>query len=72
MKVVVAVACGVALAVAAIRWLRVAQREHYRPGATSLFSVRWWTRTGVANLVLLLVASVGFLAVWWIAAGGLL
>ncbi len=72
MKVVVAVAYGAALGVAAIRWLRVAQREHYRPGSTSLFSVRWWTRTGVANLVLLLVASVGFLAVWWIAICGLL
>jgi UDP-N-acetylmuramoyl-tripeptide--D-alanyl-D-alanine ligase len=72
MKDVVAVACAAALAVAAIRWLRVAQREHYRPGSASLFGVRWWTRTGVANLVLLLVASVGFVAVWWIAVCGLL
>ena len=25
-----------------LRWLRVAQREHYLPGSTSRFAMRWW------------------------------
>jgi UDP-N-acetylmuramoyl-tripeptide--D-alanyl-D-alanine ligase len=38
-----AVAAGlVAAAVAGVRWLRVAQREHYLPGSTSRFARRWW------------------------------
>ena len=32
----------VAAAVAAVRWLRVAQREHYAPGRVVLFAGRWW------------------------------
>ena len=27
---------------AALRWLRVAQREHYLPGSVTRFAVRWW------------------------------
>ncbi len=26
----------------ALRWLRVAQREHYLPGSVSRFALRWW------------------------------
>ena len=54
----VAVAAGVAAAlVAGLRWLRVAQREHYLPGATSRFAVRWWTLG--ANRVLALAVAAG-------------
>jgi UDP-N-acetylmuramoyl-tripeptide--D-alanyl-D-alanine ligase len=28
---------------AGLRWLRVAQREHYLPGSSSRFALRWWT-----------------------------
>lgn len=28
---------------ASVRWLRIAQREHYIPGSTSRFAIRWWT-----------------------------
>ncbi len=28
-----------------IRWLRVAQREHYLPGSVSRFALRWWRST---------------------------
>jgi len=28
-----------------IRWLRVAQREHYLPGSVSRFAARWWLST---------------------------
>ncbi len=34
---------------AGLRWLRVAQREHYLPGEVTRFSVRWWWRTGLVN-----------------------
>lgn len=38
-----------------LRWLRVAQREHYIPGQVSKFAWRWWNSTGV-NRVLALCA----------------
>ncbi|HZQ26184.1 MAG TPA: UDP-N-acetylmuramoyl-tripeptide--D-alanyl-D-alanine ligase [Acidimicrobiales bacterium] len=40
LTVVVALA---AAAVSGVRWLRVAQREHYLPGSTSRFAWRWWS-----------------------------
>ena len=60
---------GVAMAVASLRWLRVAQREHYLGGSVSRFAWRWW-RLGVVNPVGLLVAVVaGVLAFRWPLAG---
>jgi UDP-N-acetylmuramoyl-tripeptide--D-alanyl-D-alanine ligase len=32
-----------ATAVSGLRWLRVAQREHYLPGSTTRFAQRWWS-----------------------------
>jgi UDP-N-acetylmuramoyl-tripeptide--D-alanyl-D-alanine ligase len=58
-SVVVAV-CGVAIAVAGPRWLRVAQREHYLVDATSRFALRWWTIVPL-NLAGLVVAVAGLL-----------
>ncbi|NNC39515.1 MAG: hypothetical protein HKN95_02390, partial [Acidimicrobiia bacterium] len=51
---------------AALRFLRVAQREHYLAGSTMRFGVRWWTGTGVANLTLAVI-GIGGLAgsPWW-------
>jgi UDP-N-acetylmuramoyl-tripeptide--D-alanyl-D-alanine ligase len=49
------------IGVAGLRWLRVAQREHYLFGGASRFAVRWWTSTplnvaglglGVSGLIL--------------------
>ena len=31
------------IACADLRWLRVAQREHYLPGAAARFAWRWWS-----------------------------
>lgn len=31
-----------ALAVSGVRWLRIAQREHYLPGTVGTFARRWW------------------------------
>jgi UDP-N-acetylmuramoyl-tripeptide--D-alanyl-D-alanine ligase len=42
---------------AGLRWLRVAQREHYLPGSVARFAVRWW---GVgANRLLGVAALLG-------------
>ena len=52
-----AVAAGLgAAAAAALRWLRVAQREHYLPGSVSRFAWRWWTLgpNGVLGLAVVL------------------
>jgi UDP-N-acetylmuramoyl-tripeptide--D-alanyl-D-alanine ligase len=46
-----------AAALSAIRWLRVAQREHYLPGEVTRFARRWWS-TG-PNRVLGAAAFVG-------------
>jgi UDP-N-acetylmuramoyl-tripeptide--D-alanyl-D-alanine ligase len=63
--------CLLAMVPASIRWLRVAQREHYLPGSVSRFAVRWWTsrRTSLA-LGAFAVACAGVSAQWPIAALG--
>ena len=40
--------CVVALVPDALRWVRVAQREHYLPGSASRFAWRWWTSRPVS------------------------
>lgn len=39
---IVTVAGLAAAGLAGVRWLRVAQREHYVPGSASRFALRWW------------------------------
>jgi UDP-N-acetylmuramoyl-tripeptide--D-alanyl-D-alanine ligase len=38
---------------AGLRWLRVAQREHYLPGSVGRFGDRWWAKTGGPNRLLM-------------------
>ncbi|MGH9046179.1 MAG: Mur ligase family protein, partial [Acidimicrobiales bacterium] len=47
------------VAPAGARWLRVAQREHYLPGASARFAARWWfgLRRNVPLALLALVAA---------------
>ncbi len=54
-----AASCWVGLVPAGLRWLRVAQREHYLPGAVDRFAFRWWlgVRTNLALVVLAGVAA---------------
>jgi len=59
-------ACVVAAIPAGLRWLRVAQREHYLPGAVATFAGRWWT-SGPLNGVLLALMVVGLVGSWWSA-----
>ncbi len=56
-----AVALGAAvlsIVCADLRWLRVAQREHYLPGAAARFGWRWWASTPF-NVVLAVTAVLG-------------
>ncbi|HVF32009.1 MAG TPA: Mur ligase family protein [Acidimicrobiales bacterium] len=46
MTLVAVGACLVAATLAGIRWLRVAQREHYLPGSCTRFARRWWFGLG--------------------------
>lgn len=44
-------ACAVATALAGLRWLRVAQREHYLAGSCTRFAIRWWFGLGFNTLL---------------------
>jgi UDP-N-acetylmuramoyl-tripeptide--D-alanyl-D-alanine ligase len=57
-------ACALATIPAGLRWLRVAQREHYLPPAVANFAGRWWT-SGPANIFLLTLMVVGLVGSWW-------
>ena len=55
------------VACADLRWLRVAQREHYLAGSAVRFWWRWWTVTPL-NVVLGVVAVSAALASIWVPA----
>ncbi|MGH8926877.1 MAG: Mur ligase family protein, partial [Acidimicrobiia bacterium] len=58
------VAGAVAVAIGGVRWLRVAQREHYLAPSVTRFALRWWMSTP-ANRLLLGIAVIGAVGVWW-------
>ncbi len=66
----IAVAAAVAFAVSMVRWVRVAQREHYLPGSTSRFALRWWTVKPI-NVAAIVVAVVGIVLTLWAPLWGL-
>lgn len=54
----VVAACGlVGAGVGGLRWLRVAQREGWAPGAATRWALRWWALDGNALLALAALAS---------------
>ena len=61
LALLIAVAGLAAIILSALRWLRVAQREHYLPGSTSRFALRWWT-TSEINMVGGILAIAGTIA----------
>ena len=65
---VLAAACGIASVPAGLRWLRIAQREHYLAPSVTRFAWRWWS-SSFANAALLLVGLIGvfgtLLSVWF-------
>jgi UDP-N-acetylmuramoyl-tripeptide--D-alanyl-D-alanine ligase len=56
--------CLLAAVPAGLRWLRVAQREHYLPPAVATFAGRWWI-SGPANVGLLTLMVIGLVGSWW-------
>ncbi len=60
--------CVIACIPAGLRWLRVAQREHYLAGSAGRFAVRWWRATPVnAVSAVIAVAAAGVSLRWPIA-----
>ncbi|MDA8292525.1 MAG: Mur ligase family protein [Actinomycetota bacterium] len=64
------VACAVATLPAGLRWIRVAQREHYLPGAATRFAGRWWG-SGPARTALIVVGAAGAAAGVVVPAAGI-
>ncbi len=50
-------ACVGAFALASLRWLRVAQREHYIADSASRFALRWWSSTPLNAEIAALAAA---------------
>ncbi|MGH9224997.1 MAG: Mur ligase family protein [Acidimicrobiales bacterium] len=71
MTAVLIIGAIAAWSLATLRWLRVAQREHYIPGSVTRFARRWWlTRPpnpALAGLAVVGLAS-GVVAPWLTAA----
>ncbi len=65
---VVVAACVIAAVPAGVRWLRVAQREHYLPVVTR-FALRWWSNRPESVVIALLglAGVVGSVAWGWAA-----
>jgi UDP-N-acetylmuramoyl-tripeptide--D-alanyl-D-alanine ligase len=57
----IAVACVLASVPAGLRWLRVAQREHYLPGEVTKFARRW-QRSSALNIAIDLVSLAAIVA----------
>jgi len=60
---------AVGAALGGLRWLRVAQREHYLAGSCTRFALRWW-RSSRHNQLLLTLALAGLAAGTALAAAG--
>jgi UDP-N-acetylmuramoyl-tripeptide--D-alanyl-D-alanine ligase len=63
-------ACVASCAPSGLRWLRVAQREHYLAGSVTRFAGRWWRVTPL-NAALAVVGSVAAVTSWWWPLAGL-
>lgn len=66
----VTAACGMAAVPAGVRWLRIAQREHYLAPSVTRFSWRWWT-AGPLNPGLAAVAVIAAAGEWAVSGMGL-
>jgi UDP-N-acetylmuramoyl-tripeptide--D-alanyl-D-alanine ligase len=62
-------ACAVSCLPAGLRWLRVAQREHYLAGSGLRFAARWWTITPVNRAMAATAVAAGVISLWKPLAG---
>jgi UDP-N-acetylmuramoyl-tripeptide--D-alanyl-D-alanine ligase len=62
-------ACGLSWVPSGLRWLRVAQREHYLAGSSTRFAARWWTITLVNRAMAATAVAAGVISVWRPLAG---
>ncbi len=62
-------ACAASCAPAGLRWLRVAQREHYLAGSCTRFAARWWTVTPLNGAAAAAAIGAGVASLWWPLAG---
>ena len=60
---------GAGLALAGLRWLRVAQREHYLAGSASLFARRWWSARPWSLAMFAAGTLAGVASAWVVPAG---
>lgn len=58
-----------ATAVAGLRWLRVAQREHYLAGSVTRFAWRWWSLDAISIVVAVLGVVAALVTAWTVWAG---
>ena len=61
---VLAAVCGLATIPAGLRWLRIAQREHYLVPSVTRFALRWWS-VSPTNRLLLAMGVVGVIGTIW-------
>src|SRR5271156_974209 len=61
--------CALAVLPASLRWLRVAQREHYLTGSVSRFAARWWRVPPFNPLLVMVAVGAAAASVWWPLAG---
>ncbi len=62
-------ACLLACAPAGLRWLRVAQREHYLAGSVTRFAARWWKVTPLNGSLAVVIVAAAVVSVWWPLVG---
>jgi UDP-N-acetylmuramoyl-tripeptide--D-alanyl-D-alanine ligase len=61
--------CMAACAPAGVRWLRVAQREHYLAGSVGRFAVRWWRSMPANGLMAVAAVAAAVVSLRWPIAG---
>ncbi|HJR91423.1 MAG TPA: Mur ligase family protein [Acidimicrobiia bacterium] len=69
MNVAVVAACAAAMVPASLRWLRIAQREHYLAGSVVRFALRWWLASRLGAVMATVAAAATVATAWWVAAG---
>jgi UDP-N-acetylmuramoyl-tripeptide--D-alanyl-D-alanine ligase len=65
LRIIAVTGCSVAAGLAGLRWLRVAQREHYLPGSALRFAGRWWEAPALNAGALVLAVAGAVLAGRW-------